>query len=50
MRNNPQYDLIKIKMSFLDYTDQGIRFVEHTGINDGLVAVHLRDGSGWQVL
>ncbi|MFT5876008.1 MAG: hypothetical protein ACI8WT_005009 [Clostridium sp.] len=47
MRENTQYDLIKVKVSFLDYTAQNIRFVEHTGINDGLVALHVKNGGGW---
>jgi len=48
MEDNPNYDLIQIKMSFIEYTDQNIRFVEHTGTDDGLVAVHIKNGGGWQ--
>lgn len=43
--NNPQYDLIKIKMSFLEYPDYDMRFVTY-GNTDRIVAAHT-DG-GWQ--
>lgn len=51
MLDHPQYDLVKVKMSFLEYSDipdsdpDTIRFVEDTSPNY-IVAVHIKNG-GW---
>lgn len=44
MESHPQYDLIKVKMSFLEfYGDYNIRFVEYTS-SDYITAVHTSNG------
>jgi len=44
MEAHPQYDLIKVKMSFLEfYSDYNIRFIEYTS-SDYIIAVHTSKG------
>jgi len=45
MEQNEQYDIIKLRIGFLDYKDEGIRFVQHTG-TQYIDEVHSIDG-GW---
>jgi hypothetical protein len=52
---NPQYDMIEINYPFLEYIDatanESIRFVQAVERNSwDITAIHIKGGSGWQLL
>ncbi|MBB6218872.1 hypothetical protein HNQ80_005047 [Anaerosolibacter carboniphilus] len=45
MYDNPQYDLVEVKLPFLEFVDEGFRIVQGNGL-----VTRIHSGSGWIIL